>query len=446
MASDLLSIAASGTRAARAALDVTAQNIANAASDGYVRRTASMEEVSAAGGLLRSGDLSLSGVRIAGISRNADAFRQAEVRRTNSDLTRSSAELNGLENIESAVEQAGVYDAIVELEAALQQLASDPTDPSLRASVVAGADAMAQKFNIADSSLTAATEGLHFNAEAAIDQANVLGAELARVNLRLARAGNGSSDQASLLDQRDLLLEKLSGIADISTSFQTDGSVTVKIAGSNGPVFVAGGEAGTISATTAANGTMSFAVNGEAVSLSGGSLAGSALALEKAAQIRDDLDALADQIAGIVNDAQASGVDLNGNAGQALFTGSGAGGIKVAFQNGSLLVTAGAGEAAGSRDTTALTGLRQALATDNPASAANSLLFDISSAVASRKITHEALDSIASAARVTLQQQAGVDLDTEATNLIRFQQAFQASGRAMQVATEIFDTLIGIGR
>ena len=63
MASDLLSIAASGARAARGALDVTAQNIANASSDGYVRRSVRMEEVSSAGGQLRLGDISLSGAR-----------------------------------------------------------------------------------------------------------------------------------------------------------------------------------------------------------------------------------------------------------------------------------------------------------------------------------------------------------------------------------------------
>ncbi|MEO7914443.1 MAG: flagellar basal body protein, partial [Novosphingobium sp.] len=46
MASDLLSIARSGAMAARVALDVTAQNIANAGTEGYVRRTAQMAEVS----------------------------------------------------------------------------------------------------------------------------------------------------------------------------------------------------------------------------------------------------------------------------------------------------------------------------------------------------------------------------------------------------------------
>lgn len=446
MASDLLSIGASGARAARAALDITAQNIANAASDGYIRRSASMEEVSSAGGLLRSNDISLSGVRISGITRNADAFRQSEVRRTHSDATRSAAELRGLEHIESAVEQVGVYEAVVEFEAALQQLAADPTDPSLRAAVVAAADAMAQKFNIADSSVTSAVDGLHFEADAAIGEAKVLSEELARVNLRLARAGNGSSDQASLLDQRDMLLEKISGIADIHTSFEVDGSVTVRIAGAGGPVFVSGGDTALLESAKAADGTMTFSVDGAPVALSGGSLAGGAAAVAKAAQIRSDLDAIADKISAAVNAAQASGVDLAGNAGQPLFTGSGAGGIGTTFSNGSLIVTAGAGQPAGSRDATALAALRQALATDNPATDANALLFDISSAVASRKLTHEALDAIAGSARIALQQQAGVDLDTEAANLIRFQQAFQASGRAMQAASDIFNTLIGIGR
>ena len=61
MASDLLSIAVSGARAARGALDVTAQNIANASSDGYTRRSLRLEEVSASGGVGRTGDISLSG-------------------------------------------------------------------------------------------------------------------------------------------------------------------------------------------------------------------------------------------------------------------------------------------------------------------------------------------------------------------------------------------------
>ena len=439
MASDLLTIAASGARAARGALDVTAQNIANASSEGYVRRSVRMEEVSATGGQMRIGDISLSGARIAGIYRNADMFRQAEVRRTNSDLARATTELGGLQNIESAVEQAGVYPAIVEFEAALLQLGSDPADPSLRAAVLAGADTMARKFNIVG-------DGLRFEADAALKDANIIGGELARVNLRLARAGEGSSDRASLLDQRDALLERLSGIVDISTSFGPDGAVTVTAGGSGGQTLVTGGTAATLSMATAAVGTISFAADGSPLSLSGGALAGSALALSQVAAARSRLDTLAGEIAATVNTAQANGTDANGNPGEPLFAGTGAGDLRLVATSGAALATAPAGAPAGSLDSGNLTALRQALETSGAARNMNELLFDISSQVAGRTVTHEALGAIASSARISLEQQSGVDLDTEAANLMRFQQAFQASGRAMQVASDIFDTLIGIGR
>ena len=108
MASDLLSIATSGTKAARLALDVTAQNIANASSEGYVRRSLRLEELASSGGFGRIGDVSLSGVRLGAVVRNADLFRQAEVRRTGADAARGDAEVAGLENIQTAVEQSNV--------------------------------------------------------------------------------------------------------------------------------------------------------------------------------------------------------------------------------------------------------------------------------------------------------------------------------------------------
>jgi flagellar hook-associated protein 1 FlgK len=442
MASDLLSIAASGAKAARSALDVTAQNIANASTEGYVRRSARMEEVAVAGGLLRNGDISLSGVRVGGIDRNADMFRQSEVRRTGSDLARATSELDGLKRIESAIEQAGVYEAIVEFEAALQQLSSDPTSSSLRAAVLGAADSMAGKFNIAASGLEAAGEGLRFDAAAAVDEANVIGQELARVNLRLARAGEGSSDKATLLDQRDALLERMSGVVDIKTSFGADGAVTVT---TGGQTLVTGGVAGTLSLATAADGTVSFAVDGNALAPAGGKLAGASLALTEIASVRTRLDTLADGVAGTINAAQANGAALDGSAGQPIFSGTGASGIRVAMANGAGIATAPAGSPAGSRDGGNLAAMRQALDAGGAAQGMNGLLFDVSSHIAGRTVTRDALGAIASSAKSALEMQAGVDLDAEAANLMRFQQAFQASGRAMQVASDIFQTLMGIG-
>src|SRR5690606_36196108 len=108
------------------------------------------------------------------------------------------------------------------------------------------------------------------------------------------------------------------------------------------------------------------------------------------------------------------------------------------------LATAPAGAPPGSRDGTNLAAMREAFDASGAANNTNALLFDISSRVAGRTITRDALGVIASSAQATFQQQSGVDLDTEAANLMRFQQAFQASGRAMQVASDIFQTLMAI--
>ncbi len=444
MPSDLLSIAYSGARVARSALDVTAQNIANASTEGYVRRTITSEEVAFAGGPGQEGKVTFSGAWVEGITRNADPFRQAEVRRTAGDLQRANVELSGLRDIENAIENSGVFDAMVDFEAGLQQLSADAVDPARRAVVVAASEALASSFNIAASNLSATAQGLQVEADALTSEVNTLGAELTRVNLKLIRSGGRAGDQSALLDERDRLLEGLASITSITTQFQATGSVNVSLGTSPGSSFVQAGNVGTFTATFAADGTPSFAVDGAAIDPGAGRLAGSALALSEVAAVRSRLDAMAANLADTVNNAQAAGVALDGSAGQPIFSGTTAATISVAISSGEAIATAPAGAGAGSRDSSNLAALRQSLTSLDPAQQVSNLLLDVSSKVAGRDITQSALETIATSARSALQEQAGVDLDQEAANLIRYQQAFQASGRAMQVASEIFDTLLGI--
>jgi flagellar hook-associated protein 1 FlgK len=444
MASDLLSIGKSGAQAARIALDVTAQNIANASSEGYVRRSVALTEAASSGGIGQTGDISLSGVRLKGIVRNADLFRQSEVRRTGADAARANAEVAGLENIESAVEGADTYSAIVKFEGALQQLAADPTNGSLRASTVEAARTMSNSFNIASQALDSVRDGLQFEATDGVDQVNKLGQELARVNLRLARVSDSSSDQTALLDQRDNLLQSLSEYTDIKTTIAPDQTVQVSLGGTPGTPLVTGGAAGTLAKTTAVDGTISFTLGGAPVTIAGGSLAGKAQALVKLADTRGRLDAIASSVITAVNTAQAAGAKLDGSAGQPMFSGTGGGNIAMIMASGADLATAPAGAGANSRNSGNLDALRAAFAAADPAGKTDSAIFDISSAVAGRKISRDALQVIASNASIALSTQAGVDLDQEAVNLVRYQQAFQASGRIMQVASDIFDTLINI--
>ena len=44
------------------------------------------------------------------------------------------------------------------------------------------------------------------------------------------------------------------------------------------------------------------------------------------------------------------------------------------------------------------------------------------------------------------QAESGVNLDEEATNLLRYQQAYQAAGKVMQIASQMFDVLLSLGR
>jgi len=444
MASDLLSIARSGVQAAKIGLDLTAQNIANASSTGYVRRSANFREVAQTGGANRIGDLSLSGVRLDSIVRNADAFRQAEVRRTGSDAARASAEVAGLGNIESAIEQSGVYEAIVDFESSLQQLTQDPVDTSLRASVIEKARTMVGTFQIAGQEMDAAGEGLRFQATDGVSQVNRIAQELARTNTRLARASDASSDQTALLDQRDTLLEELSSYGNIATSIGTDGQVAVKIGGASGPDLVIGNSAATVSMTTAGDGTISLSVGTDALALAGGSLAGQQLALTKNAQLKTDLDTLVDDLVTDFNTAQTGGDDLDGNTGVPIFSGNSMATLTLLVEDGRKIATAPAGSTTGSRDASNLTAIRSALSGVDPAGRMDGILFDVSGTLAGRNVTLGALQTIADTAKVALSAQSGVDLDQEAVNLVRFQQAFQASGKVMQVASDIFDTLLAI--
>ena len=62
------------------------------------------------------------------------------------------------------------------------------------------------------------------------------------------------------------------------------------------------------------------------------------------------------------------------------------------------------------------------------------------------EIASSAQEAISLRARETQQSLSGVNLDEEAANLMRYQQAYQASGKVIEVASTLFDTILAIGR
>jgi flagellar hook-associated protein 1 FlgK len=61
-------------------------------------------------------------------------------------------------------------------------------------------------------------------------------------------------------------------------------------------------------------------------------------------------------------------------------------------------------------------------------------------------VTGAAEAQVLETATASFQSEVGVNLDEEAANLIRYQQAYQAAGKMMQMASELFNVILTLGR
>jgi flagellar hook-associated protein 1 FlgK len=62
------------------------------------------------------------------------------------------------------------------------------------------------------------------------------------------------------------------------------------------------------------------------------------------------------------------------------------------------------------------------------------------------KVTGASETMVLEQASAAVQSESGVNLDEEATNLLRYQQAYQAAGKMMQIASQLFDVLLQLGQ
>lgn len=61
-------------------------------------------------------------------------------------------------------------------------------------------------------------------------------------------------------------------------------------------------------------------------------------------------------------------------------------------------------------------------------------------------VTRDAQEKLLEQATAARESQSGVNLDEEAANLIKYQQAYQASAKALSIASSLFDEIIALGR
>lgn len=442
MGANMIAIASSGLMAARAAMEVTSQNIANASTEGYVRRSVSLSELSANNLRSSYGEVSQLGVQVSAINRNVSTFDQGEVRRTTSDASRADALVDGLTQLSDTADNSGVFDAITTFQSALSQMTTSPANSSLRANVVEAARTMAQSFNAASTGLRAALSGMQDGVSNGVKSLNDLATSLAQLNTRISGDTDPAHNSAGLLDQRDAILQKMSAITNMTATINADNTATVQLGSGPGTVLVDHNTANTLSSTTGSDGNVTFAMGSTAFTPTGGSLAGQQQAISAGVTALSGLDTIANAMINTMNNGQGNGVDLTGATGSPMFSGSGAAGMTMVLTNANQLAAASAGSSANSQNGSNLSAMISSLSSANVSGQMNDYLFGLSSAVSGNTTMRDAFDSIASNAKTALAGASGVNLDTEAANLLQYQQAYQASGKVIQIASTLFDQLL----
>lgn len=445
MPTAIFTIGRSGLTASRRSLELSAQNIANAENPNYSRRTLSQGELVMTGSIGTNAQDSLGGVRPGIVERAESTLVQRQAREASSAQAAAEAEYLAMREAESAIETSGLYTGLVDFEAALTRLQNNPLEPALRLSVLEGARKMAGNFRIANGTLANARTLVQAEATANALTVTERAQELAAINADLGGARVGTAGRAALLDARDKVLRQLSEDFAIEPAFNADGTVDVTLKGTPPVALVTGPTAQNLTVAYGADGTATFSVGGTAFAPSGGAMAGRAAALASMAALQIDLDTIARSAISIANTAQANGVTPDGSAGQPLFSGTGAGDMAAVLGGPMGLATAPAGAVAGSRDTGNLAQFLAVFGAQNgPVTRADTIMLALSSSVAALETRSEGLAVVSASADAELLRETGVDLDTEAANLVRLKQAFDANSRVIQVATELFDTILGL--
>ena len=324
--SDLLRIGASGLNAAYAQLQNAGQNIANAATPGYVRREVQLSENRNVGAGMVSG----SGVDVTGVRRVYDQFLSREAVSTQSSAAQDTARSDALQRLDAVFADpgTGLGAAFDDMMQSFADLSSRPADASVRTAVLARVDGFAERASSLDARLTDLRASTQGRMAGDVEQANDLLASIARINRQIGQTAGSASAPNALLDQRDTLLADLNRVVRANASFGADGTVSVTT--QSGEPLVTGEQASRLSLVPDTLDASAFDLsiargNGTAVrvelSAVGGSLAGMArFADDDIAASRARLGQIVAGVAQAFNNQQAAGLDSTGAPGSPFFT------------------------------------------------------------------------------------------------------------------------------
>ena len=343
---DLVGVASNAVAAYQRALATVSNNIANVATDGYSRQAVVLQ----ANPVNKTGNVFMgTGVMVDRIQRQYDAFAEANLRNSNSDLASQEPMVSYANRVIDVMggQTMGLTSALDQFFASARDLSADPASTVVRGSFVRDAQGLASRFGQLASQLDLVQEETTQAVSSSVGQMNTIIQQIADVNTQLSSQRTANAQPAALLDQRDQLLKDLSDFAHVNTRFNENGSVLVSLGPSvTKDIVVEGDKAYRIAANfnTAAPEKVSLVLDpygkpSSLTSISSGSLAGLMAFREQVlGSTRAALDTLASTMVREVNAIHQQGVDGYGQAAGALFSfdpaaASIAGGMQVAFDD-----------------------------------------------------------------------------------------------------------------
>jgi flagellar hook-associated protein 1 FlgK len=421
-----LQTALSGLIAEQAALDVTGNNIANSDTEGYSRETAVLQTntpitIPSISPVTGDGAQLGTGVSVATIARVRNVYLDAQYRTQNSALSEASTQSEELTQAQATFNEpssSGLASQISKFWSAWSELANAPTSVPAKEAVVAAGEQLADTFHELSSQLSTISTQAGEQYAAITGPSGVVqedANQIAQLNGQIKLAEEAGQEPNEMLDRRDELLDKLSGLAQITVSEQPDGTDTVSFGDAAKPL---------VEGTT---------VNWpQTLTESAGGKLGALLGLTS------PTGALSNYQAQLNNVASALASSVNAlHTTTPFFSGTTAATLKVAV-TAVQVQTSSTGDAGGNNVAQAIADLRGGVAEQNYAA----LVEQVGTGVQTAKDDQANLQTTVTAIDNQRQSVSGVSLDEEMTNLISFQRGYQASARTLTAMDSMLETLI----
>jgi flagellar hook-associated protein 1 FlgK len=443
------------------AVNITGHNLANATTAGYSRQEAVINPTEpfsepALDSYANVGQLG-TGVEVSSIRRVKDDYLDNNVRRTTTDSSYWEEQLSVLELAEASIAEPasdGIGDRMTDFFRSWMDLNNSPQDTSVKAAVVESGEGLASLLSytynqlsdvqdsIANIDVTPAVAGGKISDQ--VGEVNDLIVQIRDLTDSIKKVYDVGQQPNDLLDQRDMLLEKLSQYGPVNVSFETvDGLPTGEL--SELTLFgMDVSQAGTSFALTTDGTDISLAVTGGAddgstINLTGScfdtSLGGSLLGLERARQNVLDYMTKLDDLASNM-ESMIAGVGVDFFVGD-LSTGDFAVDPTL-LQNSSLIDGTLAGSVADLRDTQI-----------NPPAQPYTfeqyyglLVTEVGSDVKVAGDMYDNQSAIKDQITSLRDSVSGVSTDEELTKLIQYQSGYEACAKLVTVLDEMLDLLI----